>query len=487
LPEVLNTQGTSCTNFKASVPDSIKQKLQSSLGLDLSSVSDVPFRWIHGDTKPHVDRGQRSFENTYLVYLTDGDGEFEVGEESYPITAGTGFVFPEGTSHAVKNTNGTSRLVLGPMSEAGFSVGGGGTTIVADSLTEIVYISQEGSTISYRIGGNGSLNTITFPVYIVNTNPTTSTLQVFFTTDITLTTTDDYFVMNSDGIQFGNPYLKEDGSKYLITIDGVTDYNGLVYSVDRDNISIFNLHVSSNESTISTAGGWIGQAYFGQGALSNYIINCSSDGVISADSGGIVGAQVGSQSGEVIISGCSSSGVITSGGGGIAGSYFGSSGGNVTITNCSSSGYIASSSGGIAGSGAGLQGFCIINKCYSTGVITDYGGGIVANNAGQDGRCDITNSYSRGNISEYAGGICGAGAAAFGGTVNLINCYSTGTVTTEGTGIFGSSSGEGATQLICYVANGTWVDADASALDMNYYQSVGTNQPYELKNFGPNP
>lgn len=94
LPEVQNSHST---YFQASVPESIKQKLQTSLGLDLSRVSSLPFRRMHGDTMPHVDRGQASFENTYLVYLTDGEGQLEVGDESYPMTAGSGFVFSEGT------------------------------------------------------------------------------------------------------------------------------------------------------------------------------------------------------------------------------------------------------------------------------------------------------------------------------------------------------------------------------------------------------
>jgi hypothetical protein len=197
LPEARNARAA---YFQASVPETIKQKLQASMGVDLSQVSSIPFRWMHGDTIPHVDRGRESFDDTYLVYLTDGEGQFEVGDESFPMTAGTGFVFPSGTRHAVTGTNGSSRLLLGPMSEAGFAVGAPG--IYADGQTDTVYLSQVGSTMYYRVDGvvPGELFEITsFPVGIINTNTNDKTeyiLPVRFTTDLTITSADQYFIFN---------------------------------------------------------------------------------------------------------------------------------------------------------------------------------------------------------------------------------------------------------------------------------------------------
>jgi hypothetical protein len=494
LPEVLATQGTSCTNFKASVPESIKQKLQTSMGLDLSTVSDVPFRWIHGDTKPHVDRGQSSFENTYLVYLTDGDGEFEVGEESYPITVGTGFVFSEGTSHAVKNTNGTSRLLLGPMSEAGFPVGAS-TNINADGATDIVYISQEEGIIYYRIG-NGSLNTITFPAYVnnVNEDKPNNILKVYFTTDITITGQNDFFVMSS-GVQFGSETLKPDGSKYLITIDEVTDYVGFLATYGESHIYVYNLHVAAiNGSTLDLQAGWIGSDQYGLSGTNNYVINCSSDGPISEQGGGIVGSRAGDSGGNLTIIGCSSSGTIGDEGGGIAGSRCGVNNGQVTISYCSSSGTIGAFGGGIVGKTCAENGNCEITRSYSTGAIGDDAGGIVGYNA-SDSSSQIANttvsySYSRGAIGSNGGGIYGANTIASNtGNATANNCYSFGVLTSEGDGIFGPTpSSESLSIINCYAADGNWVDADATAvLNMNYYQSVVTNQPYELKNFGPSP
>ena len=46
-----------------------------------------------------------------------------LGGNSYPIQKGTGFVFNENTPHETRNTGDVPRLLLGPMSETGFSVG----------------------------------------------------------------------------------------------------------------------------------------------------------------------------------------------------------------------------------------------------------------------------------------------------------------------------------------------------------------------------
>lgn len=109
--------------FSISLPYTIKQSLQQTLGIDLSHLDTVPMRWIKGDTVPHIDHGQGSFENTYVTYITDSPGELVVDGESYPITQGSAYVFQEGLSHETINTGSVPRLLLGPMSEQGFPVG----------------------------------------------------------------------------------------------------------------------------------------------------------------------------------------------------------------------------------------------------------------------------------------------------------------------------------------------------------------------------
>jgi hypothetical protein len=111
-------------SFSIELSDSIKTSIKNALGLDLFGVKNVPMRWIKGDSTPHIDSGEASFQNTYLVYLTNSDGEFLVDNVSYPIQAGQGFVFSEGLSHETRDTQNKPRLLLGPMSESGFPVGG---------------------------------------------------------------------------------------------------------------------------------------------------------------------------------------------------------------------------------------------------------------------------------------------------------------------------------------------------------------------------
>jgi len=108
--------------FTMDLPTEIKAVLQESLGLDLPD--QVPLRWIKGDTPSHADAGQSVFERTHLVYLTDSEGEFHLGEESFPICKGESFVFPQGTLHGTSRTGDIPRLLLGPMSEDAEPVGG---------------------------------------------------------------------------------------------------------------------------------------------------------------------------------------------------------------------------------------------------------------------------------------------------------------------------------------------------------------------------
>lgn len=109
--------------FSIELPDSIKEKILLFIGLDLSRVVNIPMRWIKGDTAPHVDRGERDFSTTYLIYLSDSRGNFIINEESFDINKGSAFVFNEGLSHETVGTENDERLLIGPMSEFGFPVG----------------------------------------------------------------------------------------------------------------------------------------------------------------------------------------------------------------------------------------------------------------------------------------------------------------------------------------------------------------------------
>jgi len=125
--EVLDAKAKLETNnvvyFNVPFTETIRDSLVTNLGLDVSKTSTIPMRWIKGDTPPHKDVGPTNFENTYLAYLNDSDGEFIIDDASYSITANIAFVFNEGINHFTKNTGSCPRLLLGPMNEYAESVG----------------------------------------------------------------------------------------------------------------------------------------------------------------------------------------------------------------------------------------------------------------------------------------------------------------------------------------------------------------------------
>jgi hypothetical protein len=93
------------------------------LSINLSQITSIPMRWIKGDTLSHMDTGEKHFNNTYLLYLTDSIGNLMIDGQSYPINAGDAHVFSEGVEHSTINTGDSERLMIGPMSETGFRVG----------------------------------------------------------------------------------------------------------------------------------------------------------------------------------------------------------------------------------------------------------------------------------------------------------------------------------------------------------------------------
>jgi hypothetical protein len=101
----------------------IKDALVSKFGVNAPLEEKIPMRWVKGDTAPHMDRGNRAFQNTYLVYITGSSGELVIGDNSFEILSNTGFTFNEGVNHYTSNTGATPRLMLGPMSETCSVVG----------------------------------------------------------------------------------------------------------------------------------------------------------------------------------------------------------------------------------------------------------------------------------------------------------------------------------------------------------------------------
>jgi hypothetical protein len=106
-------------SFITPITSSIRSSLETKFGMTLTNVAVLPMRWIKGDIAPHVDIGTTPFQNTYVVYLQDCEGELLLDSASYPIVANTGFIVKEGMSNETRNTGSNPRLIVGPMNERG--------------------------------------------------------------------------------------------------------------------------------------------------------------------------------------------------------------------------------------------------------------------------------------------------------------------------------------------------------------------------------
>lgn len=308
--------------------------------------------------------------------------------------------------------------------------------IIANGRTTTVYIWQDGSDYKFKYNLDGTENLMGFPCYIQNTvsGDATYNLKLYLTSDITFTNANQYFICGTNNIELI-------GNRKIITVSSVTNYPGLVENgvsgtFGKNLIVLRYIKLIGVSSTLSSGAGWICQDYFGNGATSNYVFDCSSDAPISSNSGGIVGRNCGDNSGEVSIQRCYSLGSIGSSAGGIC-----AAGGTlsvVSIYNCYSEGPMGLGAGGILAASSG--GTVTIINCYSRGNIGTSGGGICGSSAG--GTITINGSYSSGSIATLAGGIFGPGAT---GTIAANECYTCGGAVLGATntgGIYANSSND---------------------------------------------
>ncbi len=100
----------------------------------------------------------------------------------------------------------------------------GGTTLSIRQLGDTIQSSTD----------NTTWTTLSFPVTVTNNNTGAGVVKVDFTTDITLTSTTQYFICGSSNIQFGSTSLKSDGSRPKITVNA-DNYQGLIKNGDADN------------------------------------------------------------------------------------------------------------------------------------------------------------------------------------------------------------------------------------------------------------
>jgi hypothetical protein len=161
LPEVIEAKAkvnksltSSVVYFNIKLNEKLKSSLTSCFGLDFSNISEIPMRWIKGDTNPHIDVGSTKFENTYLAYINNTPGEFIINNTAYPITANTAFKFNEGLLHMTINTGEEPRLLLGPMNELINPVGAS-LTYFPSEADALAYTNPLGNNYSYTVGDGG--------------------------------------------------------------------------------------------------------------------------------------------------------------------------------------------------------------------------------------------------------------------------------------------------------------------------------------------
>lgn len=326
-----------------------------------------------------------------------------------------------------------------------------GVTISADGATSSIYIQYSGGNLQYSTD-QASWTTITTSAGITITNsnasPASNILKVLFTTDITLSDSNYYFICGSAGIQFGSTSLKADGTRPTITLS-LANWNGLVKNGTSGAngytaITICNLVINGDSALLISgqSAGWFTWPYFGKGSGNAcYVLNCSSSGPIIAGGGGICGGYQPYGGSSLTIIGCSSSGAIGQFSGGIIARYGAGNGVTSTllIKRCFSTGQFSSQSGGgIAGANLGSGTF---EDCYYVCATNTYGfcGGIIGSSSGGIGSINVNNCYSSFPIVNSGGGIVGYNAGST-GVITVTNCYSTGSIDTLSGGIFGSTA-----------------------------------------------
>jgi hypothetical protein len=454
-------------------------------------------------------------------------------------------------------------------------------------LPNDIYIRQQttASNLEYSTDNQSTWTSVgsNYPIAITNLNTATN-LNVKFVSDITISqtigSTNGYFYPTTSHITFDG--LKSDNStRCQITIDGVTGYPGFfknggwLWMNENDgksNITVQNFNIiSSNNSTLGNYTGWLCMGTYGINSYNNVVKNCSNFGAVTGiQSGGVIGPHL-SKAGTSTIINCANYGNIYDNyqQGGVIGPSCGKNNSSVDITNCLNYGYVgAYASGGVIGpfsgddssilnitnsnnygaisgnfsSGVvGVNCVATITKCTNSGDISSYkGGGIIGKWFGVNTNktCVITNSYNIGNISgTNAGGICGAevgysNSSSYRATINITNCYSTGTIASSCGGLLGgndsgsysttpivtitncyssgviAAGGDGLiapslqikdniTKTNNYIGNGAWSDSEANATLLNYPTDIytqgtiwtklaGTNVPYVLSDFNSN-
>ena len=482
----INTSGTisNCYNYQASWTDASANAILTGTPTETNPIGTVWTDYGLSDNTPYKLISQTYYTNpTSLtvntpINLVYSHQNFHVNQEYKLINITTSTELTtslcEFSGYILFNFTSNTKGVIT------MNITDSNNNIIVSDLS--LYISGYRVITTSTTLSNADITSLYIWPVTVSGGTSVSPVVVTFGDDITFNSTDQYFIIDSE-------YVTIDGSNNTLTIDGVTNYSGLVQNGTSNangysNVIVQNINMTTiNGSTLAGSMGWIGQAYFGVNASTNsYINNCSTNATCNGNiNNSYSGLICGSNSNKIICNNCSSAGNITGGG------ILGRNCTNCEAYKCFSTGEINVlpnwfSGGGIYGA---LASNCTANNCYSTGNIyfstsnTGCGGIFGFSSSGS-----AINCYSRGIIGFNGGTTCG-GIFGTSSSGSATNCYSSGTIN-AGNGIGGGS------QSNCYVADGSWTDASANAIltgtptETNPIGTVWTNfkmsanTPYKL-------
>ncbi len=426
--------------------------------------------------------------NTYSVTVSGG-GDLSIspssvstvaygGVKKYGVTSPSGAVqstvggtCPTGSwARNVYSTGpitGDCTVAFTSATHSGSGGGGGASTIAASNR---LYVKQEsGST--YYSTNQSDWYEAGWPVTVTNLGAGSTFLYVDFITDFTIDSTNQYFIANSDDIEFRGRSSGA-GSPTAFVIDNVTNYlglfqNGTSLAAGYQNVRVRDIFVHAIDSTLADSAGWIAQSYYAGSVYSS-----GSDGDISMNGGGLIGAYAQGSS----VTNSYTTGSIGTNAGGLIGAYSS----DVSINTSYTSGSIGSNAGGLIGA---YSDSADVSASYGTGSIGSFGGGIVGSNSADS---NIVNVYTSGVIGNGAGGIIGPNSTgAF-----VAYAYTSGN-SIGGHGIYADSDTDGSSNYSeANNASGGWTDSRAQ-VTLASYNSVwapeSINSPYLLRNGNRSP
>lgn len=309
--------------------------------------------------------------------------------------------------------------------------------------------------------------------------------------------------------------VRYDGGRNIVTISGVTGFNGLFTGTNADTIT--GLVIRAMGSTLADEKGWLadtdtgstfsfivtngniptyGGGIVGRGALDTTIEDSYTSGDIGQGAGGLIGADGGLGSRTLTVRRSHTSGQIGVVAGGIAGYISAGSGSSIVVTDSFSTGMIGENGGGILGAYWGVNnGLAQLSRVFSTGAISGFGAGglagaFSASNAPNAGKgLYITDSYSTGVISgNRAGGLIGRESGSLGGILIVSNSYTTGAIMgLNSGGLVGyrsTSGGADITIVNAYTSGSSSLTTNGYVADANWTNLTVASSYSEAANGG---